>query len=124
MAPFSGSSPLAGPLGPAGSSASAVGAVANGRADVAVLLREAGRGRREAFGPLYDLLAPRVFAIGRSVAGEGAAEATLAAFLELWRRAPQWPGGDAAAAAGWALRVAVEALGATQQRGGKAPGVS
>jgi hypothetical protein len=98
------------------------------RRDPAVLLREAALGRCEAFGSFYDLVAPQVFATVRSVVGDPAEEATLAAFLEVWRRAPQWPGGDAAAALGWTLRVAAEAVGAsaagTGMRGGKGPGVS
>jgi DNA-directed RNA polymerase specialized sigma24 family protein len=109
LVPSPGPSSLTGRSG----STAAGGAAADPthRRDPAVLLREAGAGRCEAFGSLYDLVAPQVLGAVRRVAGDRAEEAMLTAFLEVWRRAPQWPGGDAAAALRWTLRVAVEAVG-------------
>ena len=58
------------------------------------LLGRLARGDAGALGPLYDALAPRLFALTTRVLGAGpdAEEALQEAFLKAWRHADQWPG--------------------------------
>ena len=76
----------------------------------ALLLLRAGGGDRAAFARLYDRTAALVHArsLELTATGAEAEEATLAAFLEIWRRAPQWRGGQEAVP--WMLVVTDEVL--------------
>lgn len=70
------------------------------------LLRAVARGDRDAFSALYDLAAPRLYAVCLRVLGPGAEaeEALQEAFVKVWRHADQWPGARGSAMA-WLLAI-------------------
>jgi RNA polymerase sigma-70 factor (ECF subfamily) len=75
--------------------------------DVAGLVRRVAAGDHEAFGALYDELAPLVYGITKRVLHDPsyAEEVTQEVFLEIWRQAPRFDGSRGSVRA-WAATIA------------------
>jgi RNA polymerase sigma-70 factor (ECF subfamily) len=75
--------------------------------DAAGLMRRVAGGDNDAFGALYDELAPLVYGITKRVMHDGsyAEEVTQEVFLEIWRQAPRFDGSRGSVRA-WAATIA------------------
>lgn len=61
-------------------------------ADLVVWIGRAAAGDRDAFGKIYDAVAPRMFGLAIKILGDHgeAEEATMDAMVQVWRQSPQY----------------------------------